>query len=638
MNKNKKEIMSLIFSKTLLFIVIVLLVSIFKSIFGEENSLLAVTSIVLMLILLPKDLTVHPVKNLLGLIVINLVFGLSAFLASQSLILALVLNFAILAFIGYRFTYELQKPVYALIALHYILLMMNPVPVSQLPLRLLGLIAGAFMIMASQLLANKNKLSKSRDKILNSVLDNLLLKIELLKSGKGTDQSDNALSISINQLKSDIFNSGKSESHLTECGRNTFAILSCLEKINILLNNMKNSDIESELLDDISKILKDIKDKTSYIDTSKLEDKYKEYDFNLTDIYDFINTIKVLNAELKEYSKADDKQKYIKNELCISDECKNLNIYKRHINLKSPRVTYAIRLGLVVSLSYFVINIFNIEYGDWALYTAFILTQPHSEYTVSKSKKRVVGTIIGAVLIAILFNLVTDPGIRTIMLVASGYIMSYLSDYRDMVIFITFSAVASAALSVADPNFIIMNRVVFVIVGAIISLIASKLILPRNLSHEEENLNNIQMQALNKMMEEVLLNKDSKNESTMVILSSVPSLIDLRTNYLEVNGLNMDMSLINKSKIIMNDLYQIHLLEKDNTNYSNVFSKLKNNIEKSTSTSVLDSRIQEDIKSSNNFKEIYLSTKVSNILSEVNSIGYNEENQTDLYQSLTIFN
>ncbi|MDU6247692.1 MAG: FUSC family protein, partial [Paeniclostridium sordellii] len=616
--------------------VVVLLVSTFKGIFGEENSLLGVTSVVLMLVLLPKDLTIHPLKNLFGLIGLNLLFGVCALLASQNLILALILNFAVLVFIGYYFSYELQNPVSSLFSLHYLLLMTNPVPSADLPMRFLALIAGPILIMAAQLLANKNKLSKSRDKMFNSIFNNILLKIELIKSNKDTVNTDKALSTSINELKSCVFNSGKNKLNLTECGRNTLAILSCLEKINILLDNTKGSNVSSQLLDDIATVLKDIKDKKSSINICKLKNKYK--DNNSTDVYDFINTVKVLSREIKDYSNVSNNEEDAKVKLSLDDEFKDSTIHKRNLNLKQPRLAYGLRLGIVVSVIYFVIRLFNIEYGDWALYTAFTLTQLHSEYTVIKSKKRVIGTILGAILIGVLFNLIPDPSLRTLMLLAAGYIMSYMSDYRNLVIFITFSSVASASLSVTNPNFIIMNRVVFVIIGAVIAIVASKFLFPRHLSNEEENLNNIEIKVLNKMMEEVLINKNEKNKSSVAILSLIPSLIDLRTTYLEVNGLDMNMSLISKSKIIMNDLYQIHLLDETDTDYSGVFSKLKKNIENSTSVSILESRIQEDVKSSNNFKEVYLFTKFLNILSEINNIGYTKENQADLYQSLTIFN
>ncbi|WP_161628735.1 FUSC family protein [[Clostridium] dakarense] len=631
MKRSKKELVSLILSKTLIFMVIVLLVSIFKSIFKPENSLIGVTSIVLMLVLLQMDLTINPIKNLFGLIGLNLILGLSAFLVSQNVLLGLILNFAIMAFIGYYFSYELKNPINMMIGLHYILMIANPITLSQLPLRLLSLVAGVFMIMAVQLLANKNKLIKSRKKMINGILDAILLKVDLLKSNKDTIQVDDALTMYINQLKSTIFDSGKSESHLTECGRNTISILSCLEKINVILSNMKDKDIDSEFLDSISKVIKDIKDKNHDINVSYLEDKYKESNLYLLDIedvidkYDFINTIKVLNIEMRGYDEVPNKQKDIQNELSIPQEFKSLHVQKRLINLKSTRVAYGIRLGLVVALTFFFVDFFNIQYGEWAVYTVFALSQPHSEYTIYKSKKRIIGTVIGAVIIAILFNLITDTEIRTIMLIAAGYLMSYMSDYRDLVIFVTISSIASAALYVVNPNFIIINRVVFVVIGIAISLIANKFVFSRKLSDEKENLNNIQEQASKNMIEEVLFNEGNKNASVIGILSLVPSLIDLRIDYLKQNGLNMDKAFINRNKILVNDLYQIYLLEKYSVDYNNALAIIKKSADTSSSVDVMESKIAKAIKTTNNFKEKFLLAKVSKILRDITNSGYSEK-------------
>lgn len=644
MKKDKKEIKSLIISKTLIFIVVVLLVSSFKAIFKAENSLVGVTTVVLMLVLLEMDLTLNPIKNLLSLISLNLALGLSAFLVSQNAFLGLVLNFSIMMFIGYYFSYELKKPVNMMIGLHYILMMVSPISISQLPLRLSALVTGAFMIMAVQLIANKNKLSKTRKTMLNTIADNTLFKIDLIKAEKDTVDIDLSLSMNINKLKSLIFDSGKTDSHLTECGRNTINILSCLEKINSILGDVKNKSYSSELLDDISTVLKELKNDKFNINSNDLERKYKEsvlYSLDTTDIeiiYDFINTVKTLDIEIKKYNETHNIQKNIQNELSIPDEFKQLHIQKNLIRLKSPRVAYGIRLGLVVALTFFVVDLFNIEFGEWAVYTVFALSQPHSEYTVCKSKKRIIGTLLGSIMLFILFNLITDPELRTIMLVLAGYLMSYVSDYRNLVAFITISSVASAALYVVNPNIIIMNRVIFVVIGITIALIANKFVFNRKLLDEELNLNNIQIDSSRKMLGEVLLNEGSSNASAIGILYLIPSLIDLRIGYLSQNGLNMEKSFINKNKVLMNDLYQVYLLGKDDTAYDIILSDIKEILDCSNNLDVMKSRIQESIRCSSTIKEKFLLIKVSKILSIINDMNYNESSKSNLYSYLAAFN
>lgn len=644
MKKNKKEIISLIFSKTLIFIFVVLLVSLFKSIFKPENSLIGVTTVVLMLVLLQTDLTLNPIKNLLNLIVLNLAFGLSAFLVSQNVLLGLILNFSIMLFIGYYFSYELKKPVNMMVGLHYMLMIVSPISLSQLPLRLLSLVAGAFMIMGVQLLANKNKLTKSRNSMFNKIVDDLLIKIDLLKSQSDTKNVDTSLSLNITNLKSLIFESGKSESHFTECGVNTLNILSCLEKINSILSNVKNKSYSSQILDDIFTVVNDIKNDKFDINITDLEYKYNELNLCSLDIvdietvYDFIDVVKTLSVELKIYKNTTNNQKNIQNELSIPQEFKELHVQKNLMNLKSPRFAYGIRLGLVVSLTFFIVKFFNIEYGEWAVYTVFALSQPHSEYTIRKSKKRIIGTIMGSIVMAILFNIVTDPGLRTVMLVLAGYLMSYVSDYRNLVAFVTVSAVASAAIYVPNPNFIIINRIVFVVIGIAISLLANKFVFSRKLLDEENNLNNIQRNSSRKMLGEVLLNEGNKNTSVIGILYLIPDLIDLRISYLNQNGLNMDKSFINKNKVLMNDLYQIYLLEKDYQVFNKILSNVESILINSSNLDIMESRIQEATKSTSNIKEKILFIKISRILNIINDMNYSESNQTNLYNYLTAFN
>lgn len=644
MKKNKKEIISLIFSKTLIFIFVVLLVSLFKSIFKPENSLIGVTTVVLMLVLLQTDLTLNPIKNLLNLIVLNLAFGLSAFLVSQNVLLGLILNFSIMLFIGYYFSYELKKPVNMMVGLHYMLMIVSPISISQLPLRLLSLVAGAFMIMGVQLLANKNKLTKSRNSMFNKIVDDLLIKIDLLRSQSDTKNIDTSLSLNITNLKSLIFESGKSESHFTECGVNTLNILSCLEKINYILSNVENKSYSSQILDDIFTVVNDIKNDKFDVNITDLECKYSELNLCSLDIvdievvYDFIDVVKTLSVELKIYKNTINNQKNVQNELSIPQKFKELHVQKNLMNLKSPRFAYGIRLGLVVSLTFFIVKFFNIEYGEWAVYTVFALSQPHSEYTIRKSKKRIIGTIMGSIVMAILFNIVTDPGLRTVMLVLAGYLMSYVSDYRNLVAFVTVSAVASAALYVPNPNFIIINRIVFVVIGIAISLLANKFVFSRKLLDEENNLNNIQRDSSRKMLGEVLLNEGNKSTSVIGILYLIPDLIDLRISYLNQNGLNMDKSFINKNKVLMNDLYQIYLLEKDDQVFNKILFNIESILINSSNLDIMESRIQEATKSTSNIKEKILFIKISRILNIINDMNYKESNQSTLYNYLTAFN
>ena len=109
-----------VISKTILYISIVLFVVIFKTIFGVENTLIGVTTVTAMLMFLQRDLTLEPIKNTLGLVGINVISGLGAFIAANNIFLGVIINFLIMFMISYMFSYALKKPLYLPLSLQYL--------------------------------------------------------------------------------------------------------------------------------------------------------------------------------------------------------------------------------------------------------------------------------------------------------------------------------------------------------------------------------------------------------------------------------------------------------------------------------------------------------------------------------------
>ncbi|MGL5315146.1 MAG: FUSC family protein [Peptostreptococcaceae bacterium] len=599
MKKSHKQIISTIVSKTLIFVFVVLIIGGFKSIFGEVNSLVGVTSVVLMLSLLQRDLTRNPIKNLVKLAIFNVTLGLGAYLVTQNIWIGLVVNFSVMCFIGYVFSYELRNSLNMLFGLHYILMLTSPISSEQLPMRLAGLVFGACMIMAAQLLANKNKLIKSSDKILANIEEHILVKVELLKNGKDTEEVSTIIENEISKLKMMIYDSGKIEFNMTEYSKNRINILSCLEKINILLESINKDEIHKEFLYDIYEQLINVKD--GLVDIYTLEELVNKYEGTSIDtnvVHEFIFAIENLIIQKEEIQKITKETNRIKeNTNKIPEEFKSINTHKRELNIKSNRVAYGIRLGLLVAMTSFVTNFFNLEFGNWMVYTVFALTQPYSEYSIVKSKKRVIGTIAGAIVVFILFNLVKDPSARSIILMATGYLMSYVSDYKHVVIFVTISSICSAGINIPDANLIIINRLVFVGIGVVISLLANKFILERKYKDEEIKLNNMQKQISNRIIEEVLFTEDI-NGCSVENLFLIPSFIE---NKLEKLESNLEKEAIHNHRKLVNHIHQIYLI--GSRNHGEMICNIKDIIIKSSNMETAKVNIKEYINTVENSRE-----------------------------------
>lgn len=221
----------LMISKTILFLFIITFIVIFKSIFGEENTLIGVTTITAVLMLLDRDLTLSPVKNTFRLLCINLLIGIGAHFASENMYLGILLNFAILFFISYIFCSTLRSSIYLPFSLQYLFILSSPVSYDKLPIRLLSLAVGAIVIILSQLIVNKNKLHKSGNKLLHNVCDLITDKIHN-KENINDLEVNQMIHDSIDKFRIMVYDKREYNYYLTSEGR---------LKLNLSISNEKLS-------------------------------------------------------------------------------------------------------------------------------------------------------------------------------------------------------------------------------------------------------------------------------------------------------------------------------------------------------------------------------------------------------------
>lgn len=157
---------------------------------------------------------------------------------------------------------------------------------------------------------------------------------------------------------------------------------------------------------------------------------------------------------------------------------------KEKNKMHTVRGSYAIRVGLVTAISAFIVSYFKIEQGRWIVYTVFSLTELYSENCKVRSKDRLQGTVIGALIILILFMFIKNDILRVLIILTAGYTDSFLTNYRDKMICVTVSAVASVALT-NGTIITAIERIACVFIGVLLALVVDKLVLTKKLSDVE---------------------------------------------------------------------------------------------------------------------------------------------------------
>lgn len=133
---NKKTVIT----NTAIFIFVIAFVLVFKSIFGADNKIMGVTTIVVVFMLLGRDFTGEPLKNTVKFVSVNLLIGIGAAIAVRNMWLAIPINFIVVFVFSYIFTYNLRQPLYFPFCMQYLYLLSTPVPFNQLGIRLIALV------------------------------------------------------------------------------------------------------------------------------------------------------------------------------------------------------------------------------------------------------------------------------------------------------------------------------------------------------------------------------------------------------------------------------------------------------------------------------------------------------------------
>lgn len=566
---NKK----LIISKTSTFVFVVFFVVIFKLIFGEENTLIGVSTITATLMFLDQDLTLSPVRSAIKLILINLLIGISSYLVISNMYLGILVNFFTLFIVSYNFCYNLRNPLYIPFTLQYIFLLSNPVDSKGFLVRIVALISGALIIVLTQILVNNNKLSKSGNKLLENVCDSIENKIEYKEQYDLVDDGIEKVNQSIDAFRTMVYDKREHNYYLTEEGRLKLNLSVALENIHTMIHDTDLNIIDEDILNTLEFLIKEVKILLSNSDDNINENNVSIYMEKLLKIYEEKNTNDLLNLQLlnsmillsdtMESLELLDKKQYnlVNRSHEISELFSDSKIKLFLTDRKSIRFCYAIRVAICISIGSFIMQYFNLSEGRWILFTLFSLISPLYEVSKSKTKDRLFATLIGAIIIFTLFTIFKDPTARMLIVLAAGYLNGYATEYKYATIFVTISAIGSAAL-VGNMEVLTINRILFVLLGTVIALLANKYIFPYKVKDSMVQLKNMYHETIICMLKEVKnLIEGNKQPTTMKNLIILTSLIDAkaRTNEKMANSPHYSQ-IISGRRFLTTSIYELYML------------------------------------------------------------------------------
>jgi len=155
-------------------------------------------------------------------------------------------------------------------------------------------------------------------------------------------------------------------------------------------------------------------------------------------------------------------------------------ILLENLNLKSSIFKHALRISLVMMVGYSIGEYFSFQNAYWILLTIIVIMRPGYGLTRDRSKQRIIGTIIGAIisvaLVLIIHNVIVYGILGVISLIMAFSMIQ--KNYKTAAAFITLSVVFVYALLRPDVLNVIQFRVIDTLVGAGLAAIGNFLLWP----------------------------------------------------------------------------------------------------------------------------------------------------------------
>ncbi|MDN3594078.1 FUSC family protein [Zunongwangia endophytica] len=165
-------------------------------------------------------------------------------------------------------------------------------------------------------------------------------------------------------------------------------------------------------------------------------------------------------------------------------------ILVENFNFGSPIFRHALRLAIIVLVGFSIGAFFSIQNAYWILLTIVVIMRPNYGLTKSRTKERIIGTLIGgAIAVGIVFITQNVYVYGVLGLLSLTLAFSLIQrNYRTAAVFITLSIIFIYALMKPDVLEVIQFRIIDTMVGAVLAALGNLLLWP---AWEAENIRNI---------------------------------------------------------------------------------------------------------------------------------------------------
>lgn len=476
---------------TLDFFFIIAFVTVFQKIFGAENSIVGVIFTIMMACSMSKDMTSSPVKHFF-----YQCFILAAMAAAACLVTVLnpaasfFINIGMIFIILYLFTYEYSDHLYFPYILSYLFLVfISPVTPDLLPKRLLAMLTGAVCIILYQFVMGRNRVVETTKDALSAMIDETCGLMDSLLSGNGSPDTIEDVRKNLFRLSRMVYDRRKKVLCVSDANFSVIDSGRGLEHLYLLL-----SDLERPLSPSRKNLVQSVDKKLRLFQSFIQRDVPELPPLNRTEFFsghddqsaeELFEGLEYLQSHLLHMSDPEKRIRYKKTLLSLTVRL------KAALDISPVRVIYALRVSLLLAAAALAVRMLNLPHGKWLLFTIASVSLPYADAVGQKAKKRFAATAIGGMIGLLFYAAIPSAVGRTAVMMLSGYLSFYFTDYTG-----TFACSTVGALGAAvfmnmfgwqNVGQMLAVRISYILLGILVSVIFNILLFPfsRKLATEQ---------------------------------------------------------------------------------------------------------------------------------------------------------
>ena len=469
----------------------------FNAVFGRDNLIVGITFSLALSQLNKQDVQWRPLKVGGSIFAISILLGILTWIASLSIVLAVIATFVVVYLAAYYLFGDFQSPLFLPVVAGFLYLLASPEPPERVPYRLAAVLAGAALISLALWIISLIKKREGLTELINDLIGEV---VNYATATAGSAEIefvptplDDILGhiATINQRLYRQPVRSREMSMITEV---RISIVLALERLVMAIDNVRlnhePSAIERQALADLAGLLEAVQESTKDLKKwqrmeplfEEFSTKYRGYiDSSKVDatpaLFEVISAFDVLTHQIDTIRHLWAEEEVEQTEVRDMFWARELRKIVRPTSLRRIfALKYAITLALVVAIGFFIPS----PQYRWVGFTIAFLIRPYVEDTQQRSMVRLGGTLIGIAIFTALFALFENDAILfaagiafqiiTFLIPTANYYQSVASTLTTMTLVAVASSESGWALS--------LERLAFVLVGAVIAVVVTNLIRP----------------------------------------------------------------------------------------------------------------------------------------------------------------